>query len=353
MYSQVITDLTRAGIPVRELHGNGHVAVIPAAGRILALAFSKAGPNLLWSNPALGDTALVKATPEKLVGGFGGERLWFAPELRYHWLGEPDWRGLKNYQVPPDTDPGRYAFFDVGPDVVALTGMGRLPVRGSEQYLDFAVERRIRLTEPPLPFNHPQMRGVDFAGVETAQTLTIDKGTRSGEIDLWHILQLPVGSVLVVPLRCGRQTEPLSYGLPGTWQVTPTALVWRFEGSANAKIGIAAAALTGRAAALRRLEADRWCLIIRQFPVDPAARYGDYPNGVPRADQVFQAWDGMGVGEMEYHSPVLDAEQGPRTWQDQDYLWAFGGSTDAITALADSLLHVDVRSFLTQAAVSA
>jgi len=69
---------------------------------------------------------------------------------------------------------------------------------------------------------------------------------------------------------------------------------------------------------------------------------------VPRTDQLFQAWDGMGVGEMEYHSPVLDAEKGPRTWQDRDYLWAFGGSVDAITTLADTLLNVDVRSFLTQ-----
>ena len=137
MYSQLITDLTNAGIQVRQLHGNGHVAVMPAAGRIIALAFSEGGPNLLWSNPALGDTALVKATPEKLAGGFGGDRLWFAPELRYHWLGKPDWRGLQNYQVPADSDPGRYAFFDAGPDVVALAANGRLPVRGSDQFLDF------------------------------------------------------------------------------------------------------------------------------------------------------------------------------------------------------------------------
>ena len=145
----------------------------------------------------------------------------------------------------------------------------------------------------------------------------------------------------------------MSYGLPGAWQVTPNALVWRFQGSANAKLGIAAAALTGRAAVFRRLEADRWCLMVRQFPADPSARYGDHPHGVPRTDQLFQAWDGMGVGEMEYHSPVLDAEKGPRTWQDRDYLWAFGGPADAIAALANSLLNVDVRSFLIQSEVSA
>jgi hypothetical protein len=50
----------------------------------------------------------------------------------------------------------------------------------------------------------------------------------------------------------------------------------------NAKIGIAAEALTGGAAILRRLSSQQWCLMVRQFPVDVSARHGDYPEGVPR-----------------------------------------------------------------------
>jgi hypothetical protein len=346
MYSRIVSDLQNAAVPLEELHGPGVVAVTLAAGRIVALAFSKDEPSLLWSHPDLGDAALVKANA--LVGGIGGDRLWFAPELRYHWLGEPDWRGLGNYEVPADTDPGRYRFVDLASDVVALAADGRLPVRGSDQSLAFHVERRIRMAQPPLSRDAPLMRDVRYVGIESAHELTIQDETHTGEIDLWQLLQIPVGSIVIVPLRAGHRTQPLSYGLPGAWRTTSNSVIWRIQGNANAKMGIAAAALTGRAAILRRLPSQQWCLIVRQFPVDEAARYGDHPAGIARADQVFQAWDGLGFGEMELHSPVLDAARGPRNLRQADQLWAFGGAAGAIAALADELLQVDVRALLSQ-----
>ena len=346
MYSQVVVDLTNAGIAVRQLHGRGHVAVTLAAGRIVGLAFAQDGLNLLWTHPDLGNTAVVKATPEKLVGGFGGERLWFSPELRYHWTGKPDWRGLSNYKVPVDTDPGQYTFLNEGPDVIALRARGVLPVRDTDEHLRFSVERRIRMTEPPLPSDHPLMRNVDYVGIETTHRLSIDEATHAGEIDLWHLLQVPVASILIVPLRPGHRTEALSYGMPGGWHTTPTSLIWRFGGKANAKVGVAAEALTGRSAVLRIVGADRWCLIVRDFRADPLARYGDHPYGIPRDDQAFQAWDGVGFGEMEYHSPVLDAAHGPRTLQETDRLSAFGGSAKTIAALAKYLLRLDITDLV-------
>ena len=110
------------------------VAVTLAAGRIVALAFSRDAPNLLWTHPDLGDAGLLTANPTRLVGGIGGDRLWFSPELRYHWVGKPDWHGLGNYKVPADTDPGHYRFVDSEPGVVALEAKGRLPVQGSDHW---------------------------------------------------------------------------------------------------------------------------------------------------------------------------------------------------------------------------
>jgi len=342
MYSQIVSALARASIPVRELQGPGVAAVTLAAGRLIALAFSRESPNLLWTNPTLGQVP-GKAVP----GGPGGERLWFSPELRYHWLGEPDWRGLTNYQVPHDTDPGRYSFVDAETGVVALAATGRLPVRGSDQSLAFCVTRKIRMARPPLSLADPLMQGVQYVGVEADHELTIQEDTRIGEVDLWHLLQIPADSILIVPLRPGPGMQPLSYGQPGAWQITPNSLIWRIEGNRNAKIGIAAAALTGRAAILQRLPTQQWALMIRQFPVDVSARYADHPYGVVRQDQVLQAWDGLGFGEMEFHSPVLDAERGPRHFREQDQLWAFGGGAPAIAALAERLLQLDIRSLLT------
>ena len=204
------------------------------------------------------------------------------------------------------------------------------------------------MAQPPLSLDDPLMRSVRYVGIEAVHELTIQEETRTGEIDLWHLLQVPVGSTLIVPLRPGHRTQPLSYGLPGAWRTTPNSVIWRIEGNANAKIGIAAEALTGRAAILRRLSSKQWCLMVRQFPVNVSARYGDYPEGVPRDDQVFQAWDGLGFGEMEFHSPVLDAERGPRNLRQKDQIWAFGGSAQTISALADILLQVDIRALLSQ-----
>ena len=360
MYAQIVSDLEKASVPVKELHGPGEVAVTLAAGRIVALAFSKDEPNLFWTHPDLGDTGLVTAHPTRLVGGIGGDRLWFSPELRYHWVGKPDWHGLGNYKVPADTDPGHYRFVDSEPGVVALEAKGRLPVQGSGDWsrgsgdvpsgesLAFCVERKISMAQPPLSLDDPAMRSVRYVGIEAAHELTIQQESRTGEIDLWHLLQVPVDSTLIVPLRPGHRTQPLSYGLPGAWRTTPNSVIWRIEGNSNAKMGIAAEALTGRAAILRRLSSKQWCLMIRQFPVDVSARYGDYPEGVPRDDQVFQAWDGLGFGEMEFHSPVLNAERGPRVLTEKDQLWAFGGSAQTILAVADILLHVDIRALLSQ-----
>ena len=346
MYSQIVSHLEKASVPVKELHGPGVAAVTLAAGRVVALAFSKDEPNLFWTHPDLGDTGRVKANPTQLVGGIGGDRLWFAPELRYHWVGKPDWQGLGNYKVPADTDPGHYRFVDSEPGVVALEAKGRLPVQGSDQSLAFFVQRKIRMAQPPLSLDDPLMRGVRYVGIEAVHELAIQAETRSGEIDLWHVLQIPVGSILIVPLRPGHRTQPLSYGLPGAWRTTPDSVIWRIEGNTNAKMGIAAEALTGRAAILRRLSSREWCLMVRQFPVDASARYGDYPAGIPCDDQVLQAWDGLGFGEMEFHSPVLDAERGPRDLRETDQLWAFGGSAQAILALAETLLQVDIRTLL-------
>lgn len=346
MYLQTVRDLRKASVPVLELPGPGAVAITPAAARIVALAFRETEPNLLWTHPDLGS---MSGHPGQLIGGIGGERLWFAPELHYHWLGEPDWQQLTNYEVPPDTEPGRYELVDSEPGVVALAAKGQLPVRGTGRSVGFRVQRRIRMAPPPLELAEPRLRGVQYVGVEAVHELALADETRCGQIDLWHLLQMPPGSILIVPLRPGHRSQPLAYGVPGPWSTTSDSVIWHIKGSGNAKMGLSAAALTGRAGILQRLSSQQWCLLVRQFPVDVAARYGDHPYGVPRDDQVFQAWDGLGFGELEYHSPVLDAERGPRSLREQDQLWAFGGGQQSIAALAQALLQVDIRALLSGA----
>lgn len=342
-YAKVICDLQRARVPVAELGTTAKVAVTLAAGRVIALAFSQEDENLMWSHPQLGEPALVTDHPEMLKGGLGGDRLWFAPELSYHWHGQPDWDSFSNYSVPLDTDPGNFRFANRDAISVKLRGTGSL--RSSISTVRFEVLREVRMIEPPVPTSHALMSGVDYVGIETSHRLKFAKDTTTGRLDLWHLLQVPVGSILIVPFRKGATADdlrPLSYGPRGSWEQKANHLMWRFGGEARTKVGLSAAALTGRSAVFRQLNARRWCMIIRDFPVNPDAIYADHPFGMPRFDQAFQAWDGFGFGEMEFHSPMADAEHGPRELQERDRLWAFGGSPAGIAALAFELLHLDV-----------
>jgi hypothetical protein len=343
-YTDIVDALSRGSVPVRQLRGPGCVAATTAAARIVAMAFAAEGPNLLWSNPLLIDRDLVKNHPERLVGGFGGDRLWFAPEVDYHWNGAPQWDTLINYQVAPDADPGAYKFFESDGQTIGLRATGKLTNRSTGQQLGFEIQRTIRLTLPPLPTNHPSMQGVEYVGIKTSNVLKVDAAASVGRIGLWHLLQMPVGSLLVVPLKCTAPPEvrtPLPYTRPGSWVEEPDHVSWRYTGEALAKFGLSAAALTGRAAVLRELDPNRWCLIVREFPVDEQATYADHPYGVPRTDQAFQAWDGLGFGEMEYHSPMLEAQHGPTELQESDELWAFGGTAFAMATLVRQLLGID------------
>lgn len=344
-YSTVVDHLVKASVPIRQLGSEGKVAVTVAAGRVVAMAFTADGPNLLWSNPQLGDTDLVRNHPEKLVGGYGGDRVWFGPELDYHWDGKPNWGTFENYKPPTTTDPGAYEFVKRGANVVSLRAKGELPVHGADRRVGFEVERSIRLVKSPLAATDPLMKGVDYVGIGTSHSLRLAPDTKAGQIDLWHLLQIPTGSVLIVPVKKAAApdaTKPLSYGMPGSWIEKSDHILWRYGGEAKAKLGLPVAALTGRTAVLRKLGDGRWCLLVREFPVDAKAHYADHPYGVPRTDQAFQAWDGYGFGEMEFHSPALDAAKGPRQLEETDRLWAFGGSSQSIAAIARKLLDVDV-----------
>ena len=343
-FTDVTGALSLAAVPMRELCGPGHVAITLAAGRIVALAFTKDGPNLLWSNPQLSDSELVRNQPEKLVGGLGGDRLWFAPELDYHWKGAPDWVTVTNYEVPIAMDPGAYRFNDSTASSIVLHNSGQLLNRANDTHVGFDVTRTIRMAASPLTDNDPLRHAIDYVGIEASHVLQFDRETKAGRLDLWHLLQMPVGSVLIVPFierAPSTAKTPLSYALPGEWTKKPDKLLLKYGGTAQAKIGLSASALTGRTAVLQQLESS-YCLIIRDFHVDQNAKYADHPYGEPREDQAFQAWDGMGFGEMEYHSPMIDAQRGPRMLEETDRLWAFGGTRTVINAIAERLLHRDL-----------
>lgn len=345
-FNQVVEMLSAAGVPTKQLAGSGNVVVTPVGGRIVAMAFSPTDRNLFWTNPELINADLVRNHPEKLAGGLGGDRIWFAPELDYHWRGEPDWITCNNYEVPKSADPGEYTFVSDTADAVTLQTHIRLSSLKTGLSVGFNLTRSVRPAPAPISTSEPLMEGVAYVGIDTCHNIDFDDETTAGRIDLWHLLQIPSGSTLVVPFKLNTSVPDrtaLSYALPGKLGEGTDHIFYEYTGTVRAKFGLSAAGLTGRAGVVSRDNAGRFILLVRQFQVDPNGIYGDHPYGIQRTDQALQFWDGMGFGELEHHSPLLDASSGPRSMQEKDSIWAFAGSRRSIARIATSLLGVDVH----------
>ncbi|MCK1589089.1 hypothetical protein [Bradyrhizobium sp. 169] len=346
-FAATVSALEAAHIPVKTVTDAGALALTTNGARLIALSLGEAGENLLYTHPRLAESDLVCNHPEELPAGIGGDRLWFSPEVRYHWRGTPDWVNFSNNCVPAESDPGTYAFIDAGPSALGVAAQIALPTTDDSPLLPIEVSRFVGFADPPLSRDHSLMRGVDCVGVCSDWRLELDKTARVGRVALWHILQAQIGARAVVPITRGEECALTLYSpKSGGWAIHRDHVAWRFGGTANAKFGLSVRNVTGRAGFIRKLSDGRACLIVRKFPVRREAAYGDHPYGVERDDQVLQLWDGFGFGELEYHSRVLDAERGPRMLAESDTIWAFAGESGAIAALGGELLGVDLYPYV-------
>jgi hypothetical protein len=334
-HPDLVDAIAALGGPLFRLGSDARAVVSPVGARLLGLYVGADEPNLLWTNPDVPVDKLAAPTWADVPGGLGGDRLWFAPEDDFHGPDEPT--DGRVYEVPPAVDPGGYEG-RVEHDGVVLTSSFRLD--GRDGVVGFDVTRRFRLTPAP-----PAPEGLAAIGVEARQTLRLHDDLTMGRVGLWCLLQVPAGSVVIVPTAPGAPAEaatPLSYGRAAATIVGDEQVLFPITGHASTKIGIGTAALTGRTAALRRLADSAWCLLVREFAVHPGRIYADHPPAQPRTDQAFQAWDGWGFGEMEYHSPALLGGSGPRTLEDVNRLWAFVGGLRAILDVGRDRLGVDL-----------
>jgi hypothetical protein len=339
-YRDAIERLSREGVAIRELPGPGRVAVAAETGHIAALALAEDEPNLVWLHPEVGEVPGRRGAG--LPGGFGGDRLWFAPECAYFWKGEPDWVDFSNNATLPEMDPGNYHLVDVDGGV-GISGDVRLAPFDGGPEIAFAVERDIRPVTPPYSAS-----GIGAIGVETSHRITLRTRVPAGRLDLWHLLQVQPWSTLIVPLRgdvADADAEAVVYTGSARPTRLPDQLRWTYTGTSKSKFGVSARATTGRTAIVRALDADRRLLLIRDFPVDPAASYVDDPYGAPRGDVAIQVWDGFGFGEMEFHGPGIAGEPG-HVYEESDRIWAFVGTPAAVTDAARELLAVGIRDLV-------
>ena len=331
-YRKVIEHLRSADLSVHELvsPSGGRAAVTTVGGGLAGLCVEEESENIPYVNEAISQPGWLRGKASSQIGGV---RLWFAPEYAYFWRGKPDARTLSNHEIQQGCDPGSYAITHADEKSVRMEMTASLEDFQDGTRVEFAVERVISSVPPPV-----KLVGVRYMGVRLQHRLQLLRAPSGKRLDLWHLLQMPAGSRLLVPTR--QPAKPQVYFNAfhhDDWRAEEDALRWNFRGTDIAKLGLDISQVTGCAGVLRPLARGRFAAMIWQFPVAPGMVYADGPSAARANNQIIQAWDGFGFGELEYHSPSVSSED--PVYAEHSLLWGFCGSLKQINAVAEQLLQ--------------
>jgi hypothetical protein len=278
----------------------GRISLLPLRGRVLQI--EAAGQPCLWNPPQV-------TAPWNL----GGERLWLGPESDWFWK-KTDRVDFHQYQVPPGLDPDSWQITSSSATAAEVELRLELRCPHADRHLRLHVRRRFELLDEKSLAARP-----GAVGLAITTTLTINDGTPGQPVDLWAVIQVPVGGTMVVPTLMPAVARDYFDPCPaGEMQISPRCFQLRIGGATMFKLGVSPVATAGRIAYLR--PARQGTLVLeRFFPVLPALAYADTPLqslGSPGdAAQFFNDGGKFGVfGEMEHRSPALLCGRGPQSY---------------------------------------
>jgi hypothetical protein len=285
----------------------GQALVVREGARILALAPAGGEENVLWSHPELSGCRNAADLAGLLGGGMGGLRLWQAPERAFMWNGAADPVTFCNYSVQPAMDPGQYQLNEVSATRCVLADTIVLRDLQSGQSIKFSVRRIIELSPLSAPSSSDTSRGVTIRLQHQLRLLEAPHAAMT--VDLWHLLQLPAGTLVGAGVRAGAMPVPyFNAEQIGPIENDDGLLLWATDGQRKGKIALRVGDVTGGPYAVRqdgdRLHGFRWNVSGWR-----GARYVDGPPGESADDHLLQFWDGFGFCEAEYHTPGVSLER--------------------------------------------
>jgi len=324
--------LVRAGAEFHEIRGaGGRALVTPIGARVMAVSWDGEEINPMRVNPELEtwrDEISRRFVPG---GGMGGDFLWLSPEYRYFWTGEPRTSDFANYEPPAAVDPGAYQMVSRNEQAVTFSLETVLP--GGVR---FRLRREISLQDTAFP-----VPGIKTVGLRYRHDLELLEGPDDAQLGLWSVLQVPQGSVLMVPTNRAEREVVRVVGDPCNRLTRSSEMLsWKVTGDAFSKIGIPADLIVGRVAAWQLAPENRAILLVREFPYFPNLTYGDALVREQIAQQAVQIFDGLGFGEIENHSPTLDVQH--PTYSETTLLWAVIGESGAVRRAAKSFLQTEI-----------
>jgi hypothetical protein len=343
-----MASLAGARKPARVLAGadGGQVAVLAHGGRVLGLFAPGSRANFLWTSPALRSAASARALFAS--DGWcnpGGDRAWLAPESELFF---PEFPDRSVYRPPRELDPGAYRCTADDGAIGLVSDCAVVSFRWKEK-IRMRITRRVAPAENPLRSEPALAEGLAFAGYALESALELRSGPGRTAVGLWHLLQLPPGGEMLIPTYSRAKPRVYFGRVPAEDLAIEDGLVrYRMRSAGTHKIGVRAAAATGRVGYVHR-SGRQWRLVVRSFAVDPGGLYADYPPGEP--GEVGYAVQACSVcepelgrfSELEYHVPAIGGSTGRTGCRDVSQVWAFGGSAGQIRAAAEVLLGAALR----------
>jgi hypothetical protein len=353
MLQELIATLKAVGKPTELYQTNDgtRLLILPYGGRILGVFAPGSEENFLWTNTALNHVESARAYyASDDWQNSGGDRTWLAPELDFFFPKFPN-VDIAGYWQPRSLDPGNY---ELAKTDQRVTLINRVRIEGfrSKKKADLEITKSVASAPNPLRYDQGIQSGaVEYAGHTLLTSLRIlGKDPRDAPlVGLWSLTQMPHQGELFIPTYF--RTQPRIYfGLantpPDELVVTDSLVRFKMRAAGEHKIGIRAAATTGRIGYMYSA-GDKHALIVRNFSVNPSGEYADVPWTEPedrgystQACSVSGRW-GM-FSEMEYHVPAIGADTGQSYVEDRSQLWAFRGAREDIKQIARSLLSLEV-----------
>jgi hypothetical protein len=300
------------------------------------------GPNVIWTNPDLGDESFHSDASRNW--NVGGHRTWLAPEDRFYLDASENWF------VPTEMDPGNYELVAEAGDAHLFSN--RFDITDNQgNTFSLELSRRISLRE-----NAPQ--GPDQNDLEDVAAVSFDvtqslrnTGTKAigkelPHAGIWSLLQVSPPGTVIIPTKGPPAYIDYFDPIPDDRRgLGEQVITFKIDGAKRGKMGISPQ-IAPEAVGYMSAAGSTPMLLVKQFSVDPQGTYLDKPWGkdLPQGDAV-QTYndDGEmgGFAELECHAPAQILE--PDEEQSLTItISAFLGPLEKLKRVGSALLGIDL-----------
>jgi hypothetical protein len=342
----LVNVLKKAGKPTRTLTfpDGTRVLLLPYGGRVLGLFAARSEENFYWTHASLESVATARAFyASDAWHNSGGDRTWLAPEVDLFF---PHFPKLDGYFQQRSLDPGNYQVVETAGGL-KLVNCLTVDLSRAHKKATLCITKSFGPAPNPLRYERGlDLSGVKYAGYTQFTSLELLGQSRllKASIGLWNLVQMPHGGDLLVPTYS--RTEPLRVfgSIPDKDLLVSDGLVrYRMRQKGEHKISLRAVATCGRVGYLYA-DSNDWCLIIRNFTVNPSGEYVDVPwnedvGYCGFSTQACNINSGLGrFSELEYHIPAIGQRTGRTRCDDEAQVWAFRGSRAKILRICRLLV---------------